>query len=181
MPNDLRWEIIEVDSGQFLDIWLCLGPARLVKGTLSLPLTVRELALGQLALAGAFRAKSRAIGDLKTVALMKAEQRRLRMELEAQNLRRGLLRVIEQGGNVEREDLPRAVPVTDQGYGRLGESEEPLVEYPDVVTSSDPGYPGAIPLPAPTDCAVSPPFLLDAEWAAENRKFNDLLMRGKTE
>ena len=50
---------------------------------------------------------------------------------------------------------------------------------------SDPGYPGAIPLPAPTDCAVSPwqpvPFLSDAEWAAQNRKINDLLMRGKTE
>ena len=42
---------------------------------------------------------------------------------------------------------------------------------------SDPGYSGAIPLAAPTWQPV--PFLSDAEWADQNRKINDLLMRGK--
>ena len=155
------------------------------------------------------------------------------------NAMRVLLQLIEQGGNVERGELPRAAPVavpsppcaedlqwevtesdsdnvvrvqlvldgirvraefrrplTRQAFQiKLAEVKRDLLQQAEglrrsrvlagttstgreaALPPSDPGYPGAIPLAAPTWQPV--PFLSDAEWADQNRKINDLLMRGK--
>ena len=42
---------------------------------------------------------------------------------------------------------------------------------------SDPGYPGAIPLPALSPAPGD--IISDAEWAAQNRNINNLLIRGE--
>ena len=56
------------------------------------------------------------------------------------------------------------------------EAPAPALPSHDILPPADPGYPGVIPLPP--DTWAIPGDVSDADWAVQNRKINDLLMRG---
>ena len=156
--DDLRWEIIKYDYENVIRVRLLAGPYAATK-----EMPRRRIRDIQHPSAFLQKVQRDLLNEIGCVAQRECNRQAVALvaraleHLEAQGLIRDWLT------HFTDEPIPAPQPAAG----------------PDVLSPSDLGYPGAIPLPAPTWQPV--PFLSDADWAAQNGKINDLLMRGKTE